>query len=766
MANAQDVTVYNKPGEIACTRKPGAADINPDGFAIIIGNKDYERTGVPDVAYAHYDAAAICDLVVNQLGYPPEQVYVLFDAEKLTFEEWFASSDRSASTLSRLTSGVGSDLELFVYYSGHGMPQDDDAFLLASNASPTRLDIGGFEVDRLTEGLSSLGAKRVLLMLEACFSGRTVGEGGPVPLTSYAVAGAAIEATSPDVTILTAAGSNEVANWDEARGLGLYTGQFLEAFQGRADERGDNNGEVTLAEIVRDLARNVPTRSIRLVAGDTGRLQTPVATGPLDDWSFPIRAMPEPAAPVAEIVEPSAPEVAVVQPERQEPEEAPGVSVIDQSRTASLDTQPTSVDHGKPVATQEKGSRSSSSDWLPEYGEDENKDWSPDYGDTVASWVSPEKQRQADREAEDRLGLTRSQWRDIQAALNGRGYSLGAADGLPGPRTRRGIRDWQADENLDSTGFLVEQQVASLIGSRPDVPAPVKPAVGVYREKTRYEAGDRFKDCDVCPEMVVVPPGSFMMGSPLDEEGRRDNEGPQHSVTIGGPFAIGSKEVSRGEFRAFVDDTGYEVEGGCFTEDNSEWEFRPEHNWRNPGYHQDDSHPVVCVGWEDAAEYVEWLKVRVSTSYILPSEAEWEYAARAGTQARRYWGDDLANNLTCDFANANDIFSEKANGFPIPSFPCVDGYARTAPVGSYIANPFGLYDMLGNAWEFTYDCWHDSYQGASNDRDPRLDGECTLRVSRGSSWVLDPNNVRAAIRTGVRTNYRNDNQGFRVAKML
>ncbi|MEE8502787.1 MAG: SUMF1/EgtB/PvdO family nonheme iron enzyme, partial [Kiloniellales bacterium] len=151
-------------------------------------------------------------------------------------------------------------------------------------------------------------------------------------------------------------------------------------------------------------------------------------------------------------------------------------------------------------------------------------------------------------------------------------------------------------------------------------------------------APDTFKDCDTCPEMVVIPAGSFTMGSPASEKGRYNKEGPQHRVSIPRSFALGKYEVTKAEFAAFVHETGRDAQG-CLIRDDGKWKDDDSKSWRNPGYTQSDSHPVVCVNWDDAKAYARWLSRKTGKEYRLPSESEWEYAARASTTTARYWGD-------------------------------------------------------------------------------------------------------------------------------
>ena len=238
------------------------------------------------------------------------------------------------------------------------------------------------------------------------------------------------------------------------------------------------------------------------------------------------------------------------------------------------------------------------------------------------------------------------------------------------------------------------------------------------------------------PEMVVIPGGKFMMGS-ADEEDER----PQHEVKIA-PFALGRYEVTREEFAA----SGLEVSDCAgFTQTERERD------------------PVVCVSWEDAKKYIQWLSAQTGHEYRLPTEAEWEYAARAKTSTARYWGDDT--NL-CKYANARDQTYKEKTGESLAIHDCTDQYVYTAPVGSFIANDFGLYDMLGNVWEWTEDCYNENYSGAPTNGSAWTTETCTDRVVRGGSWSYGPGGVRAADRYREVTTFRNGSIGFRVARTL
>jgi len=291
-------------------------------------------------------------------------------------------------------------------------------------------------------------------------------------------------------------------------------------------------------------------------------------------------------------------------------------------------------------------------------------------------------------------------------------------------------------------------------------PGGATPAVGTFSQARR--PGEAFRDCPFCPEMVALPAGSFYMGSPTSEAGRQDDEGPVHMVSLNRPFAIGRYEVTMGEFSAFVNQTGYSPDGPCYSWDGTEgtWVTDANTTWRTPGYPLGGTQPAVCVSWNDAQAYVQWLSAQTGKPYRLPSEAEWEYAARAGTSTMRFWGDDV--DVGCSYANMSDLTAKDVHT-SWTTAECRDGYVNTAPVGSYRPNSFGLYDMMGNVFEWTEDCKHQTYDGAPSDGSAwTVGGDCNARVLRGGSWYVTPPTTRSANRVTYSKKHRYD-VGFRVA---
>jgi formylglycine-generating enzyme required for sulfatase activity len=299
-------------------------------------------------------------------------------------------------------------------------------------------------------------------------------------------------------------------------------------------------------------------------------------------------------------------------------------------------------------------------------------------------------------------------------------------------------------------------------------------------EAKTVQDGSTFRDCANCPQMTVIPAGHFLMGLSKRDEERdiseippeakarplgwlkivqhcMDQEMPQHPVTISRPFALGTYPVTRKEFGDFVEKTKYEASGSCTLSMDLTYKVVPGTDWRNPGFTQTDSDPVVCVSKQDAEAYIAWLNTKLHNQssatgrgpYHLPSEAEWEYAARAGTQTAYWWGDSIGSNKTvCNGCGSR--WDKK----------------QTAPVGSFKANPFGLFDMLGDVGEFTADCWDQSYVRAPTDGSARIVSACQKFVVRGSDWANDPWTLRSSDRQRASPEDRGNYRGFRLSKEI
>ncbi|MGH8285793.1 MAG: formylglycine-generating enzyme family protein [Steroidobacteraceae bacterium] len=256
--------------------------------------------------------------------------------------------------------------------------------------------------------------------------------------------------------------------------------------------------------------------------------------------------------------------------------------------------------------------------------------------------------------------------------------------------------------------------------------------------------------------MVVIPAGTFDMGIVPGEGETDSDEVPQHSVRIEKAFAVGVHEVTRGQFEQFVRATGYDAGDECQVHAPDGWKKVQGASWRNPGFDQTPKHPVVCVSWLDAQAYVEWLSRQTRGAYRLLSEAEWEYIAGADTRISD------VSIMTHDKANYGE---EKCCG---PKTEGNDRWEYTAPVGSFKANSFALYDVRGNVWEWLQDCYHEDYRGAPTDGTARTSGcsHADRRALRGGSWGDPASSLRPAYRLRGSLDGRYFTLGFRIARDL
>jgi formylglycine-generating enzyme required for sulfatase activity len=305
--------------------------------------------------------------------------------------------------------------------------------------------------------------------------------------------------------------------------------------------------------------------------------------------------------------------------------------------------------------------------------------------------------------------------------------------------------------------------LVAVAGCAPDSDAPA------------VSASSAFRDCPMCPLMLDVPAGEFLMGTAPEDRlidprtGKpATNDSPQHRVTLAQGFAIGKYEVTVGEYAAFVAETGYQSEGKCmgFTEPNR-FTMSDKFNWQRIDAEQTDRHPVGCVSFYDAQAYTDWLRKTTGKPYRLPTEAEWEYAARAGSTTNYHWGTAAAD--ACTYANvrsagAQGISQRQLDSDVNDGLPCDDGYSAASPVGSFEPNDFGLHDMQGNAWEWVADCNHPNYEGAPVDGSAWLDADgCQFGLIRSGSFLNRVERSSTTVRVGRPRSGRGTNMGFRVA---
>jgi len=361
---------------------------------------------------------------------------------------------------------------------------------------------------------------------------------------------------------------------------------------------------------------------------------------------------------------------------------------------------------------------------------------------------------------------------ELQIMLREIGYIDVIPDGRMNSNTRAAIEDFQKRIGSKPTGEVTTEDLEalrdtfldnSLSTAMNDQYQPrifnIEPGAGIEGEGRLYPL---HRNCLDCPEMVVIPAGSFSMGSPIDDVNASTREYPQHRVHLQ-RFALSRHEVTVGEYHAFVESAGRKSDGCQRHREDGIWENRIELSWDNPGFYQAQDHPVTCVSWNDANAYVAWLSKRTGEAYRLPSEAEWEFAARGGSTSRYFWGDDA--DKSCIYANGAD--KTAANNVPnLDVLSCNDNFSTTSPVRSFRPNSFGMYDMSGNVWEWVEDRWHENYQNAPKNGRAWNAGNDANRIIRGGSWYDADRQLRSAERQPFDRRGRYTNVGFRVAKTL
>lgn len=290
-----------------------------------------------------------------------------------------------------------------------------------------------------------------------------------------------------------------------------------------------------------------------------------------------------------------------------------------------------------------------------------------------------------------------------------------------------------------------------------------------------------FSDCAGCPDMVIIPAGSAVLGSTDEERARAgilplfgDREGPTYKVRFAKAYAIGRTEITRAQYAAFVKATKRADVGGCGVHDAKAdtWGPQPGFSWHKPGFKQDDTHPVVCISYDDAVAYTVWLSKLSGKAYRLPSDAEWEYAARGGTKTPWYWG-DLAES-GCGAANLLSAGTVASLGFPnsvANRLVCSSSRSFTVPVASFAPNPFGLYDVAGNAFEWAADCNSRDNRDAHSDGSARTAAnqgtDCSKRYLKGGAFHTPFWLTRHAVRGApIPSDLHMFAVGFRVARVI
>ena len=339
----------------------------------------------------------------------------------------------------------------------------------------------------------------------------------------------------------------------------------------------------------------------------------------------------------------------------------------------------------------------------------------------------------------------------------GLGYFLGFRSTNIGV-ARGGTYSAQNKAGIFRTVQVPTHEESSLIGFRcvyepgeEELEKALEQVAAMYSHR-ELQPEAQFQDCQDCPKLTVIDSGSYMMGSDTPFEG------PQHSVTINSAFAVGIYEVTNREFAKFIQDTNYSFDSNqCLTLEEEKWKERSKRNWQNTGYPEaTEAHPVVCVSWEDANAYVNWLSEKTREKYRLLTEAEWEYVTRAGT-VKRY--NTSSTTIATDQANYHEGNVWEGILEPPNIFK-----KQTLPVGTFDANMFGLHDTHGNVWEWLQDCWADNYENTPNNGTAQESDNCEAHVLRGGSWMNSSEYITSTIRSSNIPTTRTSFNGFRVAR--
>lgn len=703
-------------------------------IALVIGNGNYHYDNLPKLANPTHDAEDIAK-ALRGFGF-----------------EVIEKKDQSLEGMNDAITEFGrkiadSEAALF-YFAGHGLQVKGQNYIIPTNArieSESQVPYQSININQLLDEMDNGKSRANIVMLDACRNNPISGK-----FRSGATRGLAAPTSQPKGTVIVYATDPGNVAADGSGRNGLFTAGLLTAFKG---------SDLSLGGVL--------VRASEEVERGSAQKQTPYINGPATlqkNFQF----APGQGAQIASLMPAPAPAQPARIKSREEIEQDGWESARDSANIdaiqeylkqypkgrfagqakilmATLKTAP--VKPTEPIITPVR--EDGENDLWTEAQKGNSKD---DYDAYLAQhpkgkYIALARSRIKKLEDEAARQAQHEQEAAIQQAAQQEQSAWDSANGSASEASYQGYLNSYPQGRY---AILATARIAKL-----------KKEV-VQAVANGPKAGQAFRDCPGCPEMVVIPAGSFEMGSPSYEAGRFDNEGSVHRVNISA-FAVGKTEITRGQFAEFVSETSYNTGDKCWTIEGGKVEERSGRSWRDPSYRQDDSHPVVCVNWNDAKAYTEWLSRKTGKQYRLPTEAEWEYAARGNSNTARYWGDNP--DQACNYEN---VLEATAKVQVVPNAPsvhnCSDGYIYTAPVGSFKSNPFGLNDMLGNVQELVGDCANQSYNNAPTDGSAQHGGDCVQHMVRGGSWVSMPRYLRSAYRDtfSFRVNY----YGFRLVRTL
>jgi formylglycine-generating enzyme required for sulfatase activity len=702
-AGSRGVTVRLKASEATNAADAGEVRLYESSHALVIGIDAYRDRAWPRLSRAVSDARAVA-AALKERGFDVTlHTNLTGDALEKAFEDFFIDKGRNR------------DARLFVWFAGHGHTVDAEGYLIPADGADPRRDEADFlrtalSLRRFGDYVRLAKSKHVLAVFDSCFAG-----------TIFQVARSR---TPPAITRVTTEPVRQfLSSGDAGQQVsddGAFASLFVDALknQSRADANGD--GYLTGSELGSYLTYEVSNVTNNVQTPRHGKLRS--SRYNKGDFVFVL-----PGSTVA-----------------YGSGDGSGGGA-DATVWATLQNSTNPVDFRTFLTT------------FP------NSSFAPfarariqAVGGTQTASLPPAQAAETDEP-------TRSEIREAQRLLTALGFDTRGVDGIAGSRTLEAVQRFRTDFRVPGSGIdhnllkglrnvfrahqtaTVRNEALALKDAKPTPPAPqvavARPSPVPVRPATRppsLKPGSTFRDCDgalvassgpglpfgasFCgPQMVVVPAGSFDMGD-LNRGGDPD-ENPVHSVTIPRPFAVGVYEVTQAEWRSVMGS--------------------------NPSRFKGDRNPVEKVSWKDAKDFLRRLSAKTGKEYRLLSEAEFEYVARAGSRTKYPWGNGIGSNR----ANCDGCGSSWDN-------------SKTAPVGSFKANAFGLYDTAGNLWEWTEDCWNAYYSGAPSNGAAWTAGECRNRVLRGGSWFNNPGDLRSAVRYRSPTTKRYSLNGFRVARTV
>ncbi len=674
-------------------------------YALVVGISNYADAEITDLNFAADDARDVGHCLQEICGF--DEVRTL-TSDGATEPDHVNIVDTLHNLAPLLTT---EDLFLF-YFAGHGIHSSAGSHLLTSNSRIRMPELASLQMQALQNCLSRFDAARRVLILDACRNDPHSGMGDEDNLLSgefsrdiLAVAKAPAGGVSPATCVLFSCSEGERAyEWPEQK-HGAFTHYLLDGMGGAAF---DDSGKLTVQELGRYVEEQVPRWSVKM---STPRRQTP--------WAQQVGSLREICLAErhhgggirgGEITSP-----------------ATGTIEIESPPEISIESRPS----GAVVFVDER-----------------------------RAGLAPLRLALPSGRYNIRAELEGYETWQRRVRFDARGDAALTIELKPAPRVHL----------PDSMKVVSGARYASLEGLAPgsreaqERQREAAKSLGLPLEVECRHTGMRLR---------LIPAGRFMMGDTMspDQVHKKwpggklewyENSHPRRRVQLSGDFYIGATTVTRGQFARFVRETGYktdaEKEGTAYGRKDGKWDWQEGASWKNPLFDQTDDHPVVCVSHNDAGAFCRWLSEKSGAAFALPTEARWEYAARAGADTSTwYWGDDESGAQ----GRANVAGEDEKINWMYKFRNVRDGYTYTAPVASFAPNAFGLYDVIGNVWEWCADWFQDRYEGLS-DVDPSGPSTGDHRVVRGGSWISSPGNCRSARRYRHSPEYRLNYGGFRV----